>query len=411
MRIAIVDGHSTGRALVAALRSRGVSCVHVHSSSDMPAYFLRGFDPDDYEADLGTADDPNRLAAQLAEWGVDRVVAGTESGVLLSDQLSDLLELPGHRPETSAARRDKSLMMRAVADAGLAIPFGERFSEAQEAVRWFEEVGLAEAVVKPLSSAGTDNVRFCRTAADVGEAVDRVLTADNLYGQRNGHALVQERLRGTEYYVNSVSHDGVHKIAEIWRYTKRVGASGSPVYDYEEPVAASSVEAKLLVGFVQPVLDALGVVSGAAHTEVMATARGPVLIESGARLGGATLPHIVEKYCGASQTSLLADTLTDPSRLARFDDTALGRSGALRNVALINHEAGEVRSLDWAARIAALPTCVALVHGVERGVWLGATTDLIDSPGYLYLASEDVGHVERDYAHLRQLESEGFYTH
>jgi len=110
------------------------------------------------------------------------------------------------------------------------------------------------------------------------------------------------------------------------------------------------------------------------------------------------------------QTDLLAGTLVDPSRLAAFDDTAIGWSGALRNVALINHAAGEVRSLDWVARIEALPTCVALVHGLEPGARLRATTDLIDSPGYVYLAADNSEDVERDYLRLRQLESAGLYV-
>jgi biotin carboxylase len=409
MKIAVVDGHSTGRALVTALRGRGVRLVHVRGTKDMPAYFLRGFDPDDYEVELAAGDDPGQLAAELARLGVARVVAGAESGVQLADSLSHLMGLPGNRPETSEARKDKSLMMDAVAAAGLAVPYGESFRDADAAARWFEETGLAEAVVKPPSSCATDNVRFCGTAAEVGKSAATVLSADNLFGQPNDRVLVQERIHGTEYYVNSVSHDGVHKIAEIWRYTKRVGAAGSPVYDYEDPVPVSSTEAKPLVEFVFPVLDALGVVSGAAHTEVMVTSRGPVLIEIGARLGGATQPRVVEKYCGVSQTGLLADTLVDPSGLAAFDDTAVGWSGALRNVALINQAAGEVRSLDWVARIEALPTCVALVHGLEPGAQLRATTNLIDSPGYVYLAADNSEDVDRDYLRLRQLESEGLY--
>jgi biotin carboxylase len=410
MKIAVVDGHSTGRALVAALRNRGISCVHVQSSRDMAEYFLRGFNPNDYEATLDAPHDPARLAARLAGLGVDRVVAGTESGVLLADRISHLMKLPGHRPETAAARRDKTLMAAAVAAAGLAVPLGRAFRDAGAAAAWFTDTGQSEAVVKPPSSAGSDNVRFCRTADEVHAAAAAVLAAGNLYGEPNHRAVVQERLRGVEYYINSVSHDGEHRIAEIWRYSKRVGAAGTPTYDYEDPVEARSAEAARLVAFVKPVLDALGVVSGAAHTEVMVTRSGPVLIETGARLGGATLPRVIEKYCGVSQTSLLADTLADPARLAEFDDSAVRWSQAVRNVSLTNHRAGLMRSLDWTARIEALPTFAALAHSVEPGAWLGETTSLIDSPGYVYLASADLQDVERDYAELRRMELGGLYT-
>jgi hypothetical protein len=82
----------------------------------------------------------------------------------------------------------------------------------------------------------------------------------------------------------------VHRVAEIWRYTKRRGPASTPIYDYEEPVPASSPEAHVLRSFAFSVLDALGITDTPAHTEVMLTPTGPVLIETGARLGGATAP-------------------------------------------------------------------------------------------------------------------------
>lgn len=159
-----------------------------------------------------------------------------------------------------------------------------------------------------------------------------------------------------------------------------------------------------------PALDALGVVSGAAHTEVIMTDRGPVLIESGARLGGGTAPDIVEKFSGTSQTSLFADTLIDPDELKGFDDAATVWSWAVRNVALINPVAGCVHSLNWTARVEALPTLAGLLHEVTEGELLAETSDLIKSPGYVYLVAEDPEDVERDYRRLWTMEEAGLYT-
>ncbi|MET9449805.1 hypothetical protein [Streptomyces cinerochromogenes] len=410
MKIAVVDGFSTGRALVSALRDRGTALVHVQSSPTLPAYYTRSFRTEDFETLLDGTAEPARLAEQLAALGVDRVVAGTESGVILADTLTHLMGLPGNRYETLAARRDKQLMGETAAAAGVAVPHGGAFADADEAVDWFVSHGLDDAVVKPPSSAGTDNVRFCRTADEVHTACKTVLAVDNFFGQPNPVALVQERLRGVEYYANTVSCDGEHRVAELWRYTKRTGSAGYPVYDFEEPVPVGSAEAGPLCRFVGATLDALGVRWGAAHTEVMLTERGPVLIESGARLGGGTAPDVVERYSGVSQTGLLADLLVAPGRLRDFEDTAVTWSGAVRNVALINSSAGTVRSLDWTARLEALPTLVFLTHGVTAGEYLGETVDLISSPGYVYLAAEDPRDIERDYRALRAMEEEGLYT-
>lgn len=410
MKIAVVDGHSTGRALVSALRARGSVCVHVQSSPQMAEFFTRGFRAEDFEVLLDGSGDLAPLARQLAGLGVDRVVAGTESGVMIADTLSYLMGLPGNRYETLQARRDKKLMAETAAAAGVAVPRGTEVADADEAAVWFAASGLTEAVVKPLNSAGTDNVRFCGTEEEVRDACKSVLASVNLFGQPNATVLVQERVHGVEYYANTVSHDSVHRFAELWRYTKRTGSVGHPVYDYEEPVPVGSAEAAVLRGFVTEALDALGVVSGAAHTEVMMTERGPVLIESGARLGGGTAPEVVERYAGTSQTGLLADTLMDPARLAAFDEASVMGAGALRNVALINPTAGIVKSLDWTERLRALPTLLHLSHGAVVGQYLPDTTDLISSPGYVFLAAEDPRDVERDYRALRALEEEGLYT-
>lgn len=410
MKIAVVDGYSTGRALVSALRNRGITCIHVQSSPDMPDYFTQAFQAADYESLLSGSTHPAKLADALSRLGVQRVVAGTESGVILADTLTHLMGLPGNRYANVAARRDKVLMGQTVAAVGLATPLGEAFAETAAAAAWFAFQGLEEAVVKPVNSAGSDHVRFCRTPAEVRTACQDVLDSCNLYGQPNTVTLVQERVHGVEYYANTVSHDGVHRVAELWRYTKRTGRTGYPVYDFEEPVHMTSAEAAALRAFVAVALDALGVVSGAAHTEVIMTGGGPVFIESGARLGGGTMPTVVENFCGISQTALFADALLDARRLREFDEAATRWSMAVRNVSLANPVAGPVRSLNWTARLESLPTLVGLAHNVRAGEDLAETTDLISSPGYVYLAAEDPRDIERDYRGLRAMEEEGLYT-
>lgn len=409
MRFAIVDGYSTGSALVRALREHGASCVHVRSHPTVSEYFSAGFHPDDYEVDLGYVADQSRLVEALAELAVTRVIAGTESGVVLADVLGHALGLLGNDPATALSRRDKRLTAAAARAASILVPSGEAFEDADEATAWFALAGLAEVVVKPPASAGTDNVRFCATADSVHAACAAILGSGNLYGDPNDAAIVQERLHGLEYYFNTVSHRGVHRVAEAWTYTKAVGPGGSPIYDFEYPLSMNSPEAAALRRFVFAALDALGIESSAAHTEIIVTERGPVLIESGARLGGATTPWVVEKYSGVSQTSLFVSVLLDPSCLLRFDDLASRWAGVVRNVAFVNHRSGLVRSLDWLAEISALPTAVAVASSIQAGAYLEPTVDLIGSPGFVYLAADDAGDVIRDYQRLRAMERANLY--
>lgn len=407
--VAIVDGYSTGSALGRMLAERGVACVHVRSSANMGEYFQQAFRAEDFVDDLGFVPDTTDLATRLRGRGVDRVVAGTESGVTLADTLNDLLGTPGNDISTLAARRDKAVMADVARAAGLAVPLGGTFDSADAAARWYTSAIGGAAVVKPLDSAGTDNVHFCHDVDEVRAACATILASTNLYGSPNRLVLVQERVVGTEYYVNTVSQAGVHRVAEIWRYTKRHGPNGTPIYDYEVPVDPGRAEVVSIRAFVGGVLDALGVRSSAAHTEIMVTERGPVLIETGARLGGATLPDVVEKFSGVSQAGLFAAALVNPDSLAAFDDRSPRWGRTVRNVALVNPVAVSAQSGDWLARISELPTAVAVAGSPKAGAELPMTVDLISSPGFVYLASDDPREVERDYRLLREWEQQRCY--
>ncbi|MEU5476894.1 hypothetical protein [Streptomyces mirabilis] len=409
MKVAIVDGYSTGAALAKRLGSLGIECIHVQSRPDVNPYLLRAFRPSDYVRDLGFVPNSAVLAARLKEGRVSRVVAGTESGVTLAESLSLGLGLPTNSRAHLSARRDKSHMADAAGAAGLATPRATVAHSPAEAAGWFAASGLSEAVVKPLASAGTDNVRFCRSPEDVAQASAMILASCNAFGEPNTAALVQHRLIGTEYYINTVSASGVHRVAEIWRYTKQIGPASTPIYDFEEPVPVSGPEGQILRPFTFRVLDALGISETPAHTEVMLTSDGPVLIETGARLGGASAPDVVEKYCGISQTSLAAAALIDPTALVDFDDSQVRCAGSLRNVEFINRQFG-LASHNAHKWIAELPTVVSVTSAVEPDSLLAPTSNLLNSPGYAYLAAAENRAVVRDYEVLRAWENEGLHT-
>ncbi|MFE0054975.1 ATP-grasp domain-containing protein [Streptomyces sp. NPDC059003] len=409
MNVAIVDGYSTGATLAKRLARAGVDCVHVQSQPDIGAFLLRSFTPDDYVLDLGFTADLENLTRELARLRVSRVLAGTESGVVLAETLASALGLPTNDPALVEARRDKSLMRQAVQDAGLATPRSTVARSARAAAHWYAVSGLDEAVVKPLASAGTDGVTFCGSPEEVARAATAVLATTNIFGEPNDAVLVQERLHGTEYCVNTVSSSGEHHVAEIWRYTKRIGPSAAPIYDFQEPVAPTGVDGKVLIAYVRGVLDALGIAETPAHTEVMLTARGPVLIETGARLGGATGPDVVDAHLGPSQTALAVTATIDPASLHTRGTPAADQGPVLRWVDFINHHPGPAHP-DALTKIAELPSVVAVFPGFTPGQHLAPTNNMLTSPGFAYLVAPTRQELIEDYDTLRAWEHEGLYT-
>lgn len=410
MRVGVVDGFSTGAALAATLVERGATCFHIASSPEMNGFFTASHRPELYMGQIVAADH-RRLPDAVARWGLDAVVPGTESGVELADALAWALGLPGNRPSREHVRRNKDVMGAAVAAAGLRTPRGAVLGDPAAVAAWTAEAGLAAAVVKPLRSAGTDNVWFCNSPEAAATAAKQILAAQTVYGEPNARVLVQERITGREFYLNSVSLDGRHRHAEIWEYRKTVNPWGNPVYDHETPVSPDGPEWAALTAFCERALDALGVRHGASHTEVFLTDEGePVFIETGARLGGGTVPAVVERHCGVSQTALAADALLDPEAFLRHDERRFcGRGTAVRNVALVNHRPGTAGPLTWLDRWRTLESWVDIRHGIVPGDPLPETRDLLSSPGFVYLASDDPRRLEADYRRIRDDERADAY--
>lgn len=404
MRVAIVDADGMGRHLPAALRAHGLDPVLVRSQT--PDVHLAGSDAADIQHDGDLA----ATSATLGMLGVGFVVAGSESGVLLADELSAALGTPGNGMTRPTARRDKYEMARAVQDAGLAVAAAFATPDARRAAAWAEDLGSWPVVLKPLASAGTDNVRICHSAEQVAREHAAIMASADRYGARNETVLVQEFLHGDEYFVNTVSRDGVHHLVEVWRYHKRAIAGGRWMYDHEEPVRLESPGVAGLVDYALAVLDALEIRNGAAHTEVMLTPTGPVLVESGARMGGSHNPDVVSRCIGTNQVECLALAIARPAEVIQRRLPTYQPRSYLRYVTLISPDDGVVPDVDGFAPVRALPSFLEMVLTIAANQPAPRTVDLATSMGYVYLESDDPEQVEADYKQLRAWEENGLYT-
>lgn len=88
---------------------------------------------------------------------------------------------------------------------------------------------------------------------------------------------------GTEFIVDVVSLQGRHKIMDIWKY-KRTAVNGAEfVYDTKELISCEGEVQKVLIDYTRSVLDAVGMMNGPSHNEIVMTTDGPVLVEVNAR--------------------------------------------------------------------------------------------------------------------------------
>ncbi len=409
--VAIVDPMSTGAWLAPEFHRHRWRSVAVLSGTVGPTY-AAGFRPSHFDAVLTSPGDTpaalGSLAAQLAAYRPAQVIPGCEWGVNLADDLAALLGVPGNVRLPRRPRRAKDAMMRRVAEAGLRVPLGTRVVTAGELDDWLGAAGIWPVVVKPIASAGSDGVIFCADAAQARAAFDGLQGTTNALGLCNDAVLVQQRLVGQQYFVNSVSMDGRHYIHEMWR-DDRLLVDSKPVYDRQSLMDPVGDVQDQLVQFVLAVLAALGVRNGPAHTELCVDEHGPVLIECGARLEGGVTPKGPARATGHSQVSLTVERYTAPGRFAKRIGARYSRERAVAVVCLVAPCDGSIDEVGL-ARLAGLPSvycgsALALQHGAP----VRRTVDLFTSPGHVYLVADDPRDVDHDYLRIRELEANGLY--
>ena len=112
-------------------------------------------------------------------------------------------------------RRNKSVQQKAMKAAGLRAvreACGKTYSE----VSAFVENESFSIVVKSVESCGSDGVKICRTTNEVRDHVTLLMEGQRKVGAQSTAVLCQEFLKGTEYVVDHVSRDGVHKTMMVW---------------------------------------------------------------------------------------------------------------------------------------------------------------------------------------------------
>ncbi|MFI7077758.1 GNAT family N-acetyltransferase [Micromonospora sp. NPDC049903] len=411
--IVIVDPFSTGALLAPEFARHGRRCVAVLTGTINERY-AAGLRREQFVDVLTASGDDaaavRQLADRLAPMRPGHVIPGCEWGVDLADDLAAELGLPGNSRTEDRPRRQKPAMMAAAARAGLRVPLGTQVRSIEELDDWLAATRVLPVVVKPAASAGSEGVHFCADGTEARSAAGKLLGSANAMAQVNDSLLVQEQLVGQQYFVNSVSLDGWHHVHEIWR-DDRIFVDGRPVYDRQVLLDGTGDIQDQVRVFVERVLDALGVHDGPAHTELFVDDRGPVLIESGARLEGGVTPDGPAQATGESQLSLTVERYAAPERFRRRLGAGYRRHRALMVVCLVAPYDGLIA--DGAAdRLAEIPSvlCGSALN-LRPDTPVHRTVDLFTSPGHLYLISDDPSRLEEDYQRIRALEQDRLYKH
>jgi len=410
-RVVIVDGFSSGKFVAKALRERGCTLIHVASSATLDDYYYTGFDASIYEC-LIVNKQVEATVERVATFDPQYIIAGAETGVLLSDWLNEQLNLPYRNQfNRTQARRNKFEMIRCVADAGLPAAQQGVVESWDAAKAWILGHGTFPVVLKPLDSAGADGVYICDDLQDCEVAFGKVLGTTNRLSIKNAQVLIQEYLVGVEYVVNMVSLGARQLVTEVVRYRKERLDSGSVIYDIDELVSPAEPECELLVDYTRKVVRSLGIENGPSHAEVMLTEKGPKLVEIAARTDGILRPEVSEQTTGLGQICATVMSIVEPEQFELLLDAKVGYELLQHsyNVCLINRSPGRFTKQLFLSELLKLESYFDSVFYVGSGQPIGMTKDVFSQPGTIYLVHADNAVIKMDYLKLRALEAAGAY--
>ncbi|QLY28083.1 ATP-grasp domain-containing protein [Nocardia huaxiensis] len=394
--IAIVDGYSTGRYLAPQIHRFGGSTVHVPSSPEPPKILERTRDAHGANKSLPYAA-ADSMAAHLRELGVERVIAGAESGVLFADELCRRLGIDWNTTESSRARRDKYEMIEQLRRCGLRVVGQVRSADAEEIHRWAQAQRQWPIVIKPVMSTSSEDVFFCRDIAQIREATDTIVGKRNFLDVLNVDVLAQTYLDGPIYVVNSVSHGGTHTTSDVWQFDfERTPGKGIRMLQHTL-LSRSFEKFDELVAYNNAALTALGIHNGPSHTELKLTEHGPSMIETGARLMGATIEdEPFKRSLPYTQVELTAMALCAPEEFAKLSGSVQQPRTGLAIVWVHFDTEGRITGdagLSQLAGISSLAGCYGLP---AIGDQVGRSQDTTGRGGFIYLQSDNELDLHRD---------------
>lgn len=400
--VVIVDPLSSGIELAPAFKARGIPAIAVTLKTEEWPEFGSKMQASDFAEII--PDQPG-IENLIKKYDPIAIIPGTEEGIPLAERLTETLTPQlANDPEKSLHRSHKSLMQKALVEAGVPALKTLHTASEKEAENWIKENGLQEIplIIKPPSSSGSEMVFHISTDGDWKKAFHHILTEPSVVsGKRSETVVIQEQAIGTEYAVGTVSANGKHYLVHLIKYNKICLGERKTVFDHVEFV---SHDTEILGGdvfdYTQNALDALGVRWGATHTEIILTRDGPRLIESSSRMIGGPVVGFSRAATGSSQADKLVEIYVDGDVHQKeyvFKKTVIP-------VFLKAVTQGTVSNIEVFDSAAQLPTLLYKYVWIKNGDRVPQTVDYLTAIGIIALAGNRDS-IFLDYKKIRAMES------
>eukprot|EP00536_Pseudo-nitzschia_multiseries_P001923 jgi/Psemu1/251109/estExt_Genewise1Plus.C_250159 len=427
--VVLVDPYSTGCVVAQEIQKRGYLIIAMWTigfAEEMKSHVPVSCGKMEYFAQIDQLETHEATMSKLLEVALGHEViacmAGGEAGVDYADAFSEYLASvsPSKRVLTNGTsipnRRDKYIQQELCRRAGLRSVRQAGSATFDESIQSFLKTEALPVVLKPTESAGSDGVKLCYTFDEAKEHFETLMQGQLVNGGDCPSVLCQEFLKGTEYVIDHVSRDGIHKTCMIWVYDKRIANGANFVYFGMKPVDPTTPLASILINYTRRVLDALEIKHGPTHGEVMMTEDGPCLVEMNCRAhgGDGTFAPLAKALTGAySQVEMAADAFVDPLAFAQIPDRpSYPFKAAGQEVIFVSRSKGIVKSTPGYEIIKMMPSFLHMDGVKTNGSVVDYTIDLVTGIGSVILMHTDPEVVKRDIDFVRYLEDiNGFFVY
>ena len=413
----VVDCVSSGVNYIEDIVNRGYNPIILELQSgdmDEEAYKLKvqsNYDRIKYDYELFYEQDTYAETLEMVrKLNPLLVLPGSEHGVILATKLSNDLGLLGTHIDNLEAMTLKDKMHERLKEAGLRYIRGKVVSSIDEAIEYYDAESLKEVVIKPIYSAGSVSVRICLNKQEMISSLEELFNKENYYGGKNTELLVQERINGEEYIVNTTSCNGIPRLISMWKYEKIKTSGGAIVYDTINSVQNLSIGEAEIVEYAYDVVRAIGIEYGPVHGEYMVDEDGPVLIEVNCRpagLGMAT--EYLDRIFGQHDTDSILDSYLYPERFEE-QRKEIYRPPAQGIVKLfIVPEDILAKSTPIVNMTLNLKSYYSsTLHNIDETELFVKTEDLNTTCGVVFLVHENTNYVIDDLKFLRNVERNAF---
>jgi biotin carboxylase len=292
----VVAGGHFQLPLIRAIKARGFMVTVIDGDPIAPGFKIA----DTYEVlDIADQDKVIEYARKINPIAISSIVS--EIAVASVAAAAKALNLPGISAETAEICTDKFKMRSAFIATDLPSPqflFAKDLEAAKFAV---SEIGMP-VVIKPVDSSGSRGVMRVDKIEDLEYAFESARS-----NSRSQKVIIEAFIDGPEFTVETFTVDGstfVLGFSKKQRIPFPHCVSVELLYfNYYEQYFGEAI-----VNLAIDAINSVGLKNGAAHTEIILTDTGPILVEIAARGGGYEIfTKIVPMISGVNTVDLVID--------------------------------------------------------------------------------------------------------